>query len=141
MVQNFIKLICFKKNVLMIFCIKMQEKLYLGNKFYDPRISRINKIMYKICPKFLDLYTSIYGTFPQMHVSITCRSKFSFMSIWKLLIPCPEFNTFVLLYNTFVLYNFCIKVHHSKLSWKYEFNGLKICLKIAITTVPFLQCL
>ncbi len=41
----------------------MQEKLYLGNKFYDPRVSRIHKIMSKICPKFLDLYASIYGIF------------------------------------------------------------------------------
>ena len=27
----------------------------------DPPISRIEKIIYKICPKFLDLYASIYG--------------------------------------------------------------------------------
>jgi hypothetical protein len=46
----------------MISCIKMQEKMYLGNKFYDPHISRIHKIMSKICPKFLDLYASINGT-------------------------------------------------------------------------------
>ncbi len=30
--------------------------------FYDPCISRIKEIFRKICPKFLDLYASIYGT-------------------------------------------------------------------------------
>jgi hypothetical protein len=29
--------------------------------FYDPRISQIEKILVKFCPKFLDLYASIYG--------------------------------------------------------------------------------
>ncbi len=29
----------------------------------DPRISRIYKILAKICPKFLDLYASIYGNY------------------------------------------------------------------------------
>ncbi len=28
---------------------------------YDPRITRIEKISAKNCPKFLDLYASIYG--------------------------------------------------------------------------------
>ncbi len=31
--------------------------------FYDPRISRIDKILVEICPKFLDLYASIHGNF------------------------------------------------------------------------------
>jgi hypothetical protein len=30
---------------------------------YDPRIRRIKKIFAKFCPKFLDLYASIYGSF------------------------------------------------------------------------------
>jgi hypothetical protein len=29
--------------------------------FYDPRISQIEKFLLKFCPKFLDLYVSIYG--------------------------------------------------------------------------------
>ncbi len=29
----------------------------------DPRISRIDKILAKFWPKFLDLYASIYGTY------------------------------------------------------------------------------
>jgi hypothetical protein len=31
--------------------------------FFDPCISRIDKILVKFCPKFLDLYASIYGKF------------------------------------------------------------------------------
>jgi hypothetical protein len=34
----------------------------LGDSFCDPCISRIDKILAKFCPKFLDLYASIYGT-------------------------------------------------------------------------------
>ncbi len=30
---------------------------------YDLRISQIEKILVKFCPKFLDLYESIYGTY------------------------------------------------------------------------------
>ena len=30
---------------------------------YDPRISRTEKILVEFCPKFLDLYASIYGSF------------------------------------------------------------------------------
>ncbi len=29
--------------------------------FFDPGISRIDKILVKFCPKFPDLYASIYG--------------------------------------------------------------------------------
>jgi hypothetical protein len=45
------------------FLHKYARKIYLGNKFYDPRISRIEKILGKFCPKFLDLYASIYGNY------------------------------------------------------------------------------
>ncbi len=41
---------------------------YILGDFFDPRISRIDKILAKFCPKFLDLYASIYGTWmPQLN--------------------------------------------------------------------------
>ncbi len=39
----------------------MEKKVNLGIQFYDPRISRIEKIFAQNGPKFLDLYASIYG--------------------------------------------------------------------------------
>ena len=48
---------------MIVYCINKQKNVDLVNIFYDPRISRIEKIMSKICPKFLDLYGSIYGKF------------------------------------------------------------------------------
>jgi hypothetical protein len=38
----------------------------LGDSFCDPRISRIDKILAKFCPKFLELY-SIYGNVPNFY--------------------------------------------------------------------------
>jgi hypothetical protein len=40
----------------------MKKNLILIKALYDPRISRIEKILAKFCPKFLDLYASIYGS-------------------------------------------------------------------------------
>ncbi len=39
----------------------IQIWFYLDDMFHDPGISRIVKILVKFCPKFLDLYASIYG--------------------------------------------------------------------------------
>ncbi len=35
----------------------------LSDSFCYPHISRIDKILAKFCPKFLDLYASVYGNF------------------------------------------------------------------------------
>ncbi len=42
----------------------------------DPRISWIDKILSKICPKFLDLRASIYGTF-----SLRCDIDFNLKNV------------------------------------------------------------
>ncbi len=39
----------------------MKENLIFTRTLYDPRISQIEKKLVKFCPKFLDLYSSIYG--------------------------------------------------------------------------------
>ncbi len=41
----------------------MKENRNVIRTLYDPRISRIEKILVKFCPKFLNLYASIYGIF------------------------------------------------------------------------------
>ncbi len=43
-------------------CPNMLLDLNNVTMFCDPCISRIQKINAKKCPKFLDLYASIYGT-------------------------------------------------------------------------------
>ncbi len=50
---------CFKSFNMLI----EQISFILDDIFYDPRISRIEKILVKICPIFLDIYTSTYGIF------------------------------------------------------------------------------
>ncbi len=40
----------------------MKKNLILIKALYDPHISRIEKILAKFCPKFFDLYASIYGS-------------------------------------------------------------------------------
>jgi hypothetical protein len=43
-----------------------QISFILDDTFYDPGISQIEKILFKICPKFLDLYASIYRKLDQL---------------------------------------------------------------------------
>ncbi len=51
----------------------------LDDMFHDPGISQIEKILVKFCPKFLDLYASIYGTLQQnikqIKLKPTCKTK------------------------------------------------------------------
>ncbi len=39
------------------------KEINFDHKICDPRISRIEKILVKNCPKFLDFYASIYGMY------------------------------------------------------------------------------
>jgi hypothetical protein len=45
----------------MIYFANLKKKVILDTQFYDPHISRIEKILAQNGPKFLDLYASIYG--------------------------------------------------------------------------------
>jgi hypothetical protein len=41
----------------------MSKSRKFETQLYDPRISWIEKNIAKNCPKFIDLYASIYGSF------------------------------------------------------------------------------
>ncbi len=46
-----------------VYCPNKEKKLISRTQFYDPLISRIHKIMSKICPKFVQnfsTYTRVY---------------------------------------------------------------------------------
>ncbi len=49
-----------------VYCPNKEKKVISRTQFYDPRISRIYKIMSKICPKFVQnfsTYTWVYTVF------------------------------------------------------------------------------
>jgi hypothetical protein len=54
-VQNYKNILCVKSII--------SKNTNFETTFYDPHISRIDKILPKFCPKFLNLYASIYGNF------------------------------------------------------------------------------
>jgi hypothetical protein len=54
----------------------MKENLNFIGPLYDPRISRIEKIFVKFCPKFLYLYASTYGKLLKVKYTLACFAFF-----------------------------------------------------------------
>ncbi len=55
----------------------------LGDNFCDPSISRIEKILAKFCPKFLDLYASIYVSPKHPNTKKKNSVTTNYMGPWK----------------------------------------------------------
>ncbi len=55
----------------------------LDDMFYDLGISRIVKILVKFCPKFIDLFSSIYGRF-NLWIKSYCYYVLSLSKHWNL---------------------------------------------------------
>ncbi len=67
----------------------MEKKLISETQFYDPRISRIHKIMPKIRPKYIDLYASIYGKLiKKLSMNILESEKLTCFSFQKISFAC-----------------------------------------------------
>ena len=59
--QNMTQIEDFENLIFVIQSLWYEVLTGSANMFFDPRISRIQKIIIKFVPKFLDFYASIYG--------------------------------------------------------------------------------
>ena len=51
--------------------------------FYDSHLSRMVKISFRICPEFLVLFTSIYGTYEELRFDNKWHNYCTFCSTFK----------------------------------------------------------
>ncbi len=76
-VQNWQIILCVENRISSFYCTNNLKTINSEIPFYDPRISRIGKIFPKFCPKFLDLYASIYCKFLKVE-----WEKFLRLRVW-----------------------------------------------------------
>ena len=51
-------------------CTNQKKNVFFGILICDPHISQLRKILVEFCPKFLDLYMSIYGNYFILFLSL-----------------------------------------------------------------------